>query len=385
MAGLLERLARGRAVPCWGSLSRNHAGVQPGTGHAGQRALSAVAAGEAAAKKMAPPGTKYGLRYTVTLIPGDGVGRELCKSVKDVFLAARVPVDFEEINLSGYASDSRDLQMAIASLRKNKIGLKGTLYTPQSGPQTSFNVAIRKALDIYASVVQIHTFPGCQSRHQNVDFVVVRENTEGEYSGLEHESVDGVIESLKVTTRAKSERICKFAFDYARQNGRKKITCVHKANIMKLTDGLFLRVFNQVAAEYQHLGIATDNMIVDNAAMQLVSNPSQFDVIVTPNLYGNIVSNIGTGLIGSAGLVPGYSIGQDHAIFEPVCPPPARWSCPTEGSSTLHARNLPLVERHANVPNALFRAPATWAGTLRERTWQIPSRCSSVQSLCSAI
>lgn len=267
---------------------------------------------------MARPATKYGLRYTVSLIPGDGIGKELCRSVQSVFAAARVPVDFEEVQLSGYASDPNDLQLAISSLRKNRIGLKGIIYTPPSGPQTSINVAIRQALDIYANVVQVKTLPGCSSRHPNVDMVVIRENTEGEYSGLEHQSVPGVVESLKVTTREKSRRIVQFAFDYALQNGRSKVTCVHKANIMKLTDGLFLRTFQEVAEQNRHMGIQTENMIVDNTAMQLVSRPSQFDVIVTPNLYGNIVTNIGAGLVGSAGLIPGYNIGRDHAIFEPV-------------------------------------------------------------------
>lgn len=267
---------------------------------------------------MARPATKYGLRYTVSLIPGDGIGKELCRSVQSVFTAARVPVDFEEVQLSGYASDPNDLQLAISSLRKNRIGLKGIIYTPPSGPQTSINVAIRQALDIYANVVQVKTLPGCSSRHPDVDMVVIRENTEGEYSGLEHQSVPGVVESLKVTTREKSRRIVQFAFDYALQNGRSKVTCVHKANIMKLTDGLFLRTFQEVAEQNRHMGIQTESMIVDNTAMQLVSKPSQFDVIVTPNLYGNIVTNIGAGLVGSAGLIPGYNIGRDYAIFEPV-------------------------------------------------------------------
>lgn len=267
---------------------------------------------------MARPATKYGLRYTVTLIPGDGIGKELCRSVQSVFAAARVPVDFEEVSLSGHGCDPADLRNALASLRKNRIGLKGIMYTPVGGPQTSINVAIRQALDIYANVVQIKVLPGCQSRHPNIDMVVIRENTEGEYSGHEHVPVPGVVESLKVITREKSRRILQFAFDYALQNGRKRVTCVHKANIMKLTDGLFLRTFEEVAEANKHMGLQVENMIVDNTAMQLVSRPSQFDVIVTTNLYGNIVSNIGAGLVGSAGLIPGYNIGHDHAIFEPV-------------------------------------------------------------------
>lgn len=273
----------------------------------------------------ARPGTKYGLRYTVTLIPGDGIGKELASSVKSVFAAARVPVDFEEVNLSGHSLEGNfkgppeslsTFKAAIDSLKRNKIGLKGILFTPPTGPQTSINVAIRQELDIYANVIQIKSFPGCSSRHSNIDLVVIRENTEGEYSGLEHQPIPGVVESLKVITREKSEKIIQFAFDYARLMGRKKVTCVHKANIMKLTDGLFLRVFEEIAS--RNTFIQAENMIVDNAAMQLVSKPQQFDVVVTPNLYGNILSNIGAGLVGSAGLIPGYNIGRDYAIFEPV-------------------------------------------------------------------
>ena len=267
---------------------------------------------------MARPATKYGLRYTVSLIPGDGIGKELCRSVQSVFVAARVPVDFEQVSLSGYGSNEQDLCNAMASLHKNRVGLKGIIYTSPTGPQSSFNVAIRKELDMFANVVQIRSMAGIRARHRDIDMVVIRENTEGEYSGLEHQLVPGIVESLKVTTRENSRRIVQFAFDYALQHGRRKVTCVHKANIMKCTDGLFLKTFNEVAQANKHMTLEVDNMIVDNAAMQLVSRPQQFDVIVTPNLYGNIMSNIGAALVGSAGLIPGYNIGRDHAIFEPV-------------------------------------------------------------------
>lgn len=238
--------------------------------------------------------------------------------MQSVFAAARVPVDFEQVHLSGYASSPSDLSAAIASLRKNRIGLKGIIYTPPTGPQSSINVAIRQALDIYANVVHIKSLPGVRTRHSAIDMVVIRENTEGEYSGLEHQPVPGIVESLKVTTRENCRRIVQFAFDWALQAGRRKVTCVHKANIMKLTDGLFLRTFQEMAADNKHMGLESEHMIVDNTAMQMVSRPEQFDVIVTPNLYGNIVSNIGAGLVGSAGLIPGYNIGHNYVIFEPV-------------------------------------------------------------------
>lgn len=177
-------------------------------------------------------GTVYGGRHTVTLIPGDGIGRELCAAVKTIFTAGGVPVDFEQVELSGYLEDKAAYNAAIQSVKRNKVALKGMFYTPTSKvQQQSLNVAMRKELDIFANVVFVKTLVG-NARHKNVDFVVIRENTEGEYSGLEHQPVPGVIESLKVTTKAKSERIVKFAFDFAIRNGHKKVTCVHKANIM---------------------------------------------------------------------------------------------------------------------------------------------------------
>ncbi|KDN47478.1 hypothetical protein RSAG8_03618, partial [Rhizoctonia solani AG-8 WAC10335] len=215
--------------------------------------------------------TKYGGVYTVTLIPGDGIGAEITDSVKEIF------------------------------------------------EHNSWNVAMRQQLDIYASVVLCKSIRGFPTRHNNVDFAIIRENTEGEYAGLEHQSYPGVIESLKVTTRKKSERIVRFAFDFALKNNRKKVTCVHKANIMKLGDGLFLNTFRQVAEEYQSSGIEFNDMIVDNTSMQLVAKPSQFDVMVMPNLYGAIVSNIGAALVGGPGIVPGCNVGREYALFEPGC------------------------------------------------------------------
>ena len=194
----------------------------------------------------------------------------------------------------------------------------GILHTPveRSGHQ-SFNVALRQELDIYASIVLIKNIPGYKTRHDNVDLCIIRENTEGEYSGLEHQSVSGVVESLKIITRAKSERIAKFAFSFALANNRKKVTCIHKANIMKLADGLFRTTFQNVAKDYPTL--ETNDMIVDNASMQAVSRPQQFDVMVMPNLYGGILSNLGAALVGGPGIVPGCNMGRDVAVFEPGC------------------------------------------------------------------
>ncbi|KAI9317303.1 isocitrate dehydrogenase, NAD-dependent [Dichotomocladium elegans] len=264
---------------------------------------------------------KYGGKYTVTLIPGDGIGQEIASSLKDVFKAANAPVEFEQYDVSGLTSEDDALfQESLDSLRRNKVGIKGTMFTPTSKlGHKSFNVTMRKDLDMYASLSLVKNIPGVPSRLSNVDIAIIRENTEGEYSGLEHQSVPGVVESLKIITRAKTERIARFAFDFALKNNRKKVTAVHKANIMKLADGLFLRTCRDVAEEYKHHGITFNDMIVDNTAMQLVSRPSQFDVMVMPNLYGNIVSNVGAGLIGGPGLIPGCNIGREYAMFEPGC------------------------------------------------------------------
>merc|ERR1711964_334471 len=246
----------------------------------------------------------------VTLIPGDGIGAEVAESVKTIFKADNVPVEWEQVDVSGVETGgklSEDLfRESIASLKRNKLGLKGILHTPieRSGHQ-SFNVALRQELDIYASVILVKNIPGLNTRHKDVDLCIIRENTEGEYSGLEHQSVPGVVESLKIITRAKSERIAKFAFSFA------------LANNMKLADGLFRNTFNAVAKEYPTL--ETNDMIVDNASMQCVSRPQQFDVMVMPNLYGGILSNVGAALVGGPGVVPGCNMGRDVAIFEPGC------------------------------------------------------------------
>ncbi|KAI1645438.1 isocitrate dehydrogenase subunit 1 [Daldinia loculata] len=267
--------------------------------------------------------TKYGGKYTVTLIPGDGIGAEVAESVKTVFKADNVPIDWEQVDVSGVESGSPGsleemFRESVASLKRNKLALKGILHTPisRSGHQ-SFNVALRQELDIYASISLIKNIPGYNTRHKDVDLCIIRENTEGEYSGLEHQSVPGVVESLKIITRAKSERIAKFAFSFALANNRKKVTCIHKANIMKLADGLFRSTFQKTAAEYPTL--ETNDMIVDNASMQCVSRPQQFDVMVMPNLYGGILSNIGAALVGGPGIVPGCNMGRDVAVFEPGC------------------------------------------------------------------
>ena len=309
--------------------------------------------------------TKYGGVFTVTLIPGDGVGREITDSVKEVFDALNVPVEWEQYDLSGdmQERDAR-FQQAMDSLRRNKVGLKGILSTPiGAGSHNSWNVAMRQQLDIYASTVICKSLPGFPTRHHDVDFAVIRENTEGEYAGLEHSPYPGVVESLKVSTRLKAERIVRFAFDFALKNDRKKVTCVHKANIMKLGDGLFLNTFRRVAEEYRNVGITPSEMIVDNTSMQLVGRPQQFDVLVMPNLYGSIVTNIGAALVGGPGTVPGANIGREYALYEPGCRHVAKDIMGTNKanptamilSATMMLRHLGLDYQANKIAESVFR------------------------------
>ncbi|OBS71095.1 hypothetical protein A6R68_00364, partial [Neotoma lepida] len=258
---------------------------------------------------------KYGGRHTVTMIPGDGIGPELMVHVKRIFRANCVPVDFEEVWVTS-TSTEEEIHEALMAIRRNRVALKGNVATDHNLPVShkSHNTKFRTNLDLYANVVHFKTFPGVETRHKDIDILVVRENTEGEYTNLEHESVKGVVESLKIVTKAKSLRIAEYAFNLAQKMGRKKVTAIHKANIMKLGDGLFLQCCEDVAAHYPQ--ISFENMVIDNTTMQLVSKPQQFDVMVMPNLYGNIINSICTGLVGGSGLVPGANYGYLYAIFE---------------------------------------------------------------------
>ncbi|XP_014672634.1 PREDICTED: isocitrate dehydrogenase [NAD] subunit beta, mitochondrial-like [Priapulus caudatus] len=255
---------------------------------------------------------------TVTMIPGDGVGPELMTSVKTVFKNIGVPIQFEQVFISElHSKESATVAEVVSSIQRNGVCLKGIISTPHGvgGELQTINMKFRRALNLFANVVHVQSIPGVATRHEALDFVVIREQLEGEYSALEHESVPGVVECLKIITRANSERIAKFAFDYAVKNGRSKVTAVHKANIMKLGDGLFLESCANVAPLYP--SIKFESMIIDNCCMQLVSDPYQFDVMVMPNLYGNIVDNLAAGLVGGAGIVPGENYSPEYGIFEP--------------------------------------------------------------------
>jgi len=258
---------------------------------------------------------RYGGRYTVTMMPGDGIGPEMTGYIREVFREVGAPVDFETVDLDPTTDNYDDLHNAITSVKRNGCAIKGNIESRINQPHiASRNVEMRNALDLYYNVVHCKSVEGIKTRHDNIDVVVVRQNTAGEYAMLEHENVPGVVESLKVVTEESTARLCRFAFDYARENGRKKVTLVHKANIMKLTDGLFLAIGEKVAREYPD--IEFNQMIVDNCCMQLVSNPWQFDVVVLTNLYGTIVTNLLCGLIGGPGLTSGKNLGPKYAIFE---------------------------------------------------------------------
>ena len=263
------------------------------------------------------PLAKYGGRHTVTMLPGDGIGPEMMGYVKEVFKCAGAPVDFETINLNPHTDDYRDVENAILAVKRNGCAIKGNIETELSRPDIkSRNVHMRNELDLFVNIVHCKSQPGVKTRHEDIDIVLMRQNTEGEYTQLEHENVPGVVESLKIVTEPHCERLCRYAFQWARDNGRKKVTLIHKANIMKVTDGLFLEVSKNVAKDFPD--IEHQNMIIDNCCMQLVSNPWQFDVMVLTNLYGTIVSNLVCGLIGGPGVISGTNLGPRYAVFEPA-------------------------------------------------------------------
>jgi isocitrate dehydrogenase (NAD+) len=254
-----------------------------------------------------------------TLIPGDGIGPEVVAAAVRVLSATGLEFEWETENAGATTLGSEGTALpkrVLESVKRNRIALKGPTETPVGTGHRSVNVELRKSLDLYANLRPVKTLPGVKSRYDGVDIVVVRENTEDLYSGLEHVVVPGVVESLKIITEKASRRIARFAFDYARQNGRKRVTAVHKANIMKLSDGLFLDCCRAEAKAYPE--VRYDEIIVDNCCMQLVLDPTRFDMLLLENLYGDIVSDLCAGFIGGLGMAPGANIGEEGAIFEAV-------------------------------------------------------------------
>src|SRR3954447_10993205 len=258
-------------------------------------------------------------KHTITLIPGDGIGPEIVAATVRIIEASGVDVEWETQILGAQALEKFGTTLPEAtteSIKRNRVALKGPQTTPIGKGFTSVNVGLRKALDLYANVRPIKSLPGIPTKYPELDLVIMRENTEDLYAGLEHVVVPGVVESIKIITEKASTRIAQYSFEYAHANGRKKVTAVHKANIMKLSDGLFLECFYNVAKNFPE--IEADDKIIDNCCMQLVMRPEQFDVLVLENLYGDIVSDLCAGLIGGLGLAPGANIGELGAVFEAV-------------------------------------------------------------------
>ncbi len=259
------------------------------------------------------------MKHTITLIPGDGIGPEVSSAVVTILQRAGLQVEWES-HLAGVEALERKgatlPQELLDSIIRNKVALKGPVTTPVGGGFTSVNVGLRQALALFANLRPVWNIPSVPSKYEGVDLVIVRENTEDLYSGLEHEVVPGVVESLKIITELASTRIARFAFEYARRHGRKRVTAVHKANIMKMGDGLFLSCVRKVAADYPD--IVCDDRIVDAACMHLVMKPTQFDLLVMPNLYGDIVSDLCAGLVGGLGVVPAANLGTEIGVFEAV-------------------------------------------------------------------
>lgn len=261
------------------------------------------------------------MQYNVTLIAGDGIGPEVAAAAVRVMEATKVPIVWDKVELSSAVIEREKKALpdaVVESLLRTRLGLKGPVSTPIAGGYSSVNVALRKRFDLFANFRPVVTIPGVHSRFDDLslNIAIFRENTEDLYSGLEQEIVPGVVTGIKVITRKASERIARKAFEFALREGRKKVTAIHKANIMKQADGLFLTCCREVAKEFP--AITYNELIVDNASMQLVMNPSQFDVMILPNLYGDIISDICAGLVGGLGIVPGANFGENFAIFESV-------------------------------------------------------------------
>lgn len=260
------------------------------------------------------------MTHTAVLIPGDGIGPEVSKAVRDVLAAAKAPVTFEEhpAGLAALEAGHEDVLPAetVEAIRKHKLALKGPCTTPIGGGFSSINVALRKTLNLFAAVRPVRNMPGVTARYEGVDIVIVRENTEGLYSGLENSITEDVVVSMKVATRAACARIAEWAFHYAEQRGRRRVSVLHKANIMKLTDGMFLHESRR--ARERHPKIEYEEVIIDAALMKLVRDPTAFDVILCENLYGDLVSDLCAGLVGGLGVAPGANLGLDCAVFESV-------------------------------------------------------------------
>ncbi|KAI8388864.1 isocitrate dehydrogenase, NAD-dependent [Radiomyces spectabilis] len=305
--------------------------------------------------------------YLVTLIPGDGIGPEISRSVKEIFAAAKTPVEWEEVDVTPVIKDGKTAipDEAIESVRKSTVALKGPLATPIGKGHVSLNLTLRRTFNLYANVRPCRSVVGYKTPYENVDTVLIRENTEGEYSGIEHEVVNGVVQSIKLITREASERVARYAFSYAQSTGRDRVTAVHKANIMKLADGLFLDVCHQVAKEFPD--IKFNDVLLDRACLHIVSDPALYadTVMVMPNLYGDILSDMCAGLIGGLGLTPSGNIGRDASIFEAVHGTAPDIAGQDKANPTalllsgiMMLRHMRLNEQAQNIEQAVFKTIA---------------------------
>jgi isocitrate dehydrogenase (NAD+) len=292
--------------------------------------------------------------YTVTLIPGDGIGPELARAAVTVLEATGLSFEWRSVDAgeSQIALHGTPLpESVLDSIRETRVALKGPITTPVGEGFRSVNVTLRQALDLYANLRPARSMKGVETRYEDVDLIIVRENTEDLYAGIEHRVGPDAAESIKILTRAASERICRFAFDYAVANGRHKVTAVHEANIMKLSDGLFLESCRTVAAEYAGR-VEFEDRIVDNMCMQLVQKPDLYDVLVLPNLYGDIVSDLAAGLVGGLGVAPGANIGTRAAVFEPVHGSAPKYAGKDVANPTALILSGALMLRHLGEPGA---------------------------------
>jgi isocitrate dehydrogenase (NAD+) len=308
------------------------------------------------------------MTYRVTLIPGDGTGPELVEATRRVLEATGVSFDWDVQEAGADVMDKYGTPLPEAvldSIRENKTGLKGPITTPVGTGFRSVNVALRKALDLYANLRPARFMRGIRGPYEDIDIVIVRENTEGLYAGIEHDVIPGeAAETIRIITRKASERVVRFAFEYARANDRRKVTAVHKANILKATDGLFLSVAREVAQRYPD--IAFEDRIVDNMCMQLVQRPLEYDVLVLPNLFGDIVSDLCSGLVGGLGVAPGANIGDELAVFEPVHGSAPKYAGQNKVNPTATILSGMLMLRHLGEKEAADKVQNAVAAVIAE-------------------
>jgi isocitrate dehydrogenase (NAD+) len=306
------------------------------------------------------------MAHRVTLIPGDGIGPELAEASRRVLDATGIGFEWEVVDAGEGVMEQYGTPLpdhVLESIKRNKVALKGPITTPVGEGFRSVNVTLRQALGLYANLRPARSIKGIETRYEDVDLVIVRENTEDLYAGIEHRVGPDAAESIKIITRAASERIARFAFEYAVANGRRKVTAVHKANIMKLSDGLFLESCRTVAADYEGR-IEFEDRIVDNMCMQLVQKPDLYDVLVLPNLYGDIVSDLAAGLVGGLGVAPGANIGIDAAVFEPVHGSAPKYAGQDKANPTALILSGALMLRHLGYPADADRLEAAVRDTI---------------------